>query len=215
MAIPTEVEMPSYIIYREALPGQAVNPAAPLVFWPPKDSDELFDALRIKYPHLRTHSERMREAVFEFLLDEQAPQLQTEQLPTPQMTNSTLTSPWQASMQSMSSGSSTWDSPEMFDLATPTFGNSPQPQAPQLSRQPSIATTATAPGNPTPPAIEQMTGVFSLSDTAQPKQRVRRKMTEAEKAEYRKRRIVKACEKCAKRKRKVSYSDTRVEHLVN
>nr|POF01043.1 hypothetical protein CFP56_20991 [Quercus suber] len=56
----------------------------------------------------------------------------------------------------------------------------------------------------TPAALEQMTGVFSLSTTAQPKQRVRRKMTEDEKAEYRARRIVKACDKCARRKRKVS-----------
>jgi hypothetical protein len=48
-----------------------------------------------------------------------------------------------------------------------------------------------------------MTSVFSLSTTEQPKQRVRRKMTPDEKADYRKRRIVKACESCSKRKRKV------------
>ena len=48
-----------------------------------------------------------------------------------------------------------------------------------------------------------MTSVFSLSTSEQPKQRIRRKMTEAEKVEYRKRRIVKACDKCSKRKRKV------------
>jgi hypothetical protein len=51
-----------------------------------------------------------------------------------------------------------------------------------------------------------MTSVFSLSTSEQPKQRVRRKMTEAEKVEYRKRRIVKACDKCSKRKRKVRLS---------
>ena len=214
MALPTEIPMPSYFIYRDTAEGQCVDPTAPLVFWPPKDSDELFDALRAKYPHLRTHSERMREVVIEFLLEEQqVPQLPTEELSTPQMTNSTTTSPWQASMQSMSSGSSTWSSPEIFDLATPTFGNSPQPQTQQLSRQLSTATTATIPNNPTPPALENMTGVFSLSDSTQPKQRVRRKMTEAEKVEYRKRRIVKACDKCAKRKRKCHHNQPEMETI--
>lgn len=72
-----------------------------------------------------------------------------------------------------------------------------------MSRQPSVAGPPTTPSNTTPPALEQMTGVFSLSDSTQPKQRVRRKMTEAEKMEYRKRRIIKACDKCSKRKRKV------------
>jgi hypothetical protein len=199
--------MPSYIICRDTQPGQPINPTAQLVFYPPKDSDELFDALRTKYPHLKTHSERMREAVIQFLVEEQ----QVPQIPTPTTANSTLTSPWQASMQSMSSGSSTWSSPELFDLATPTFGNSPQPQTQPLSRQQSVATTATVPSNPTPPAIEQMTGVFSLSDAAQPKQRVRRKMTEAEKIEYRKRRIVKACDKCSKRKRKCHHNQPEME----
>ena len=204
MTLPSDVAMPTYFIYRDTPVGTPVDTTAPLLFWPPKDSDELFDALRAKYPHLQKHSERMREAVLEFLIEEQQfQQLQTEQLPTPQTMDSTMTSPWLTYMQSMSSDTSTWSSPDMLGLATPSFGNSPQPQpqAPSLSRQQSIAT---APSDQTPPALEQMTGVFSLSDAAQPKQRVRRKMTEAEKVEYRKRRIVKACEKCAKRKRKVS-----------
>lgn len=212
MALPTEVPMPSYIIYRDTAPDRPMDPTAPLVFWPEKDSDELFDALRAKYPLLRAHSERMREAVIEFLMEErQLSDVQTEQLPTPQTAHSNLTSPWQASMPSMTSESSTWSSPELFDLATPTFGNSPQPQLPQLSRQVSTATTATAPGTQSPPALEHMTGVFSLSDVAQPKQRVRRKMTEAEKVEYRKRRIVKACDKCAKRKRKCQHNQPEMD----
>ena len=99
----------------------------------------------------------------------------------------------------------------MFNLATPTFGNSPQPQVQQLRRESSTTVAATASSNHTPPALEQMTGVFSLSDAAQPKQRLRRKMTEAEKVEYRKRRIVKACEKCSKRKRKCHHNQPEME----
>lgn len=208
------VTMPSYIICRDTQPGQPIDPTAPLVFFPPKDSDELFDALRMKYPTLRTHSERMGQAVIEFLMEEQQlPQMPVDQLPTPTTANSMMTSPWETSMQSMSSDASTWSSPELFDLATPTFGNSPQPQAQTLSRQQSTATSTTAASNPTPPALEQMTGVFSLSDAAQPKQRVRRKMTEAEKVEYRKRRIVKACEKCSKRKRKCNHNQPDMENV--
>ena len=207
--------MPSYIICRDVQPGQAIDPTAPLVFFPPKDSDELFDALRMKYPTLRTHSERMGQAVIEFLMEEQQlPQMPVEQLATPTTANSVMTSPWETSMQSMSSGSSTWSSPELLDLATPTFGNSPQPQTVALSRQESTATTTTMASNQTPPAIEQMTGVFSLSDAAQPKQRVRRKMTETEKVEYRKRRIVKACEKCSKRKRKCNHNQPDMEGVA-
>ena len=202
----SNVTMPTYIIGRDTQPGQPIDPTAELVFYPPKGSDELFDALRTKYPHLKTHSERMGEAVMQFYLEEQQ-----VQIPTPTPPTSTLTSPWQASMQSMSSGSSIWSSPELFDLATPSFRSSPQPQTQPFSRQESVATTATVPSNPTPPAIELMTGVFSLSNAAQPKERKRRKMTAAEKIEYRKRRIVKACEKCSKRKRKCHHNQPEME----
>lgn len=211
MSMPNDFAMPTYVIYRETQPGQPFDPAAQLGFWPAKGSDELFDALRVKYPQYGSHAERMRQAVIEFLMEEQS--MQTEQLPTPQTANSTMTSPWQASMQSMSSDTSTWSSPELFDLATPSFGNSPQPQAIPLSRQQSTATSTANTTNSTPPAIEQMTGVFSLSDAAQPKQRVRRKMTEAEKVEYRKRRIVKACDKCSKRKRKCVHNQPEMENV--
>jgi len=72
--------------------------------------------------------------------------------------------------------------------------------------------TENAPGL-SPPALEQMTGVFSISSTDQPKQRVRRKMTEAEKIDYRKRRMVKACEKCQKRKRKCNHNQGAMDTL--
>ena len=205
MSIHNDMAMPTYIIYRDSPVGVPFDATAPLAFYPPKDSDELFDAMRAKYPHLKTHSERMREATIEYLLQERADEQQSpEQISTPLTADASMTSPWLTSFPSMSTGSSSFSSPDMLELATPTFGNSPQsqPAQPQLSRQPSVACTV-APTTTTPPALEEMTGVFSLTDSAQPKQRVRRKMTEAEKADYRKRRIVKACDKCSKRKRKV------------
>ena len=63
-------QAPYYRIYRRLLQGELPDPTAPLIFSPPKDSDELFDSLRAKYPHLKSHGERMREAETEFLLHE-------------------------------------------------------------------------------------------------------------------------------------------------
>ncbi len=206
--------MPAYIIYRDIPTGQPMDLTAPLAFFPAKDSDELFDALRTSFPHLKSHSERMGQAVIEYLLDETMIPQGAEQLPTPLTANSVNVSPWEASMQSMSD-SSTWSSPDMLGLATPSFGNSPAPQYLEpMTRQSTMSIPAASQGESSPPALEQMTGVFSLSDSTQPKQRVRRKMTEAEKAEYRKRRIVKACDKCSKRKRKCHHNQPEMETVT-
>lgn len=188
---------PTYIIYRDGEPNDAT---APPVFYPPKDSDELFDALRAKFPHVKSHSDRMRDAIIEFLLEERDAEAYATTSPTvPSLYDSSIAaSPWHQSWPSMSS--TCQNSPETANLVTPTFGTSPHSQTPGVARQPS---TVGASSTASPPALDAMTSVFSLSTSEQPKQRVRGKMTEAEKVEYRKRRIVKACDKCAKRKRKV------------
>ncbi|KXL47295.1 hypothetical protein M433DRAFT_532583 [Acidomyces richmondensis BFW] len=215
--INSDLPAPSYIIYRDVPAGQPYDPTAPPVFFPPKDSDELFDALRAKYPHVKSHSERMRDAMIEFLIHEREEQ---QVKPTP-VTTACLSdsftptdmpsiSPW---LQSSSSNSA-FSSPETLELSTPSLGMSPL--TPHRSFSTAASTTAASPAlvGPTPPAIEQMTGVFSVSATEQPKQRMRRKMTEAEKIEYRKRRIVKACDKCSKRKRKCNHNQPEMEKLV-
>ena len=182
---------PGYIIYRDVAPGEPYDPMTPPTFFPPKDSDELFDALRVKYPHVKSHSERMRDAIIEFLIEERdteqltqilSPTMTTE-MTIPAMTESSDLSPWQHSWPSASM--STLSSPETMGLATPTFGNSPQPHVPHLARETSSMTSMSVSSETTPatPQMENMTGVFSLSSTAQPKQRIRRKMTEAEKIE--------------------------------
>lgn len=203
--------VPSYFIYRDVVEGQPYDPTATLSFFPPKDSDELFDALRARYPHLKSHSERMRDATIEFLLQERDAETLSANV-SPEMPslydsmNDSVndTSPWQQSWPSASI--TTLSSPEMTNLATPAFGNSPH--IPNLTKQHSSSAT------PQTPAIDQMTSVFSLSTSEQPKQRVRRKMTEAEKVEYRKRRIAKACDKCSKRKRKVCTSSIRYLYIT-
>lgn len=198
MARPTELEIPSYIICRDTEPGQPIDPTAPLLFFPPKDSDELFDALRTKYPHLKSHSERVREAVIEYLLEEtQMEQIPEQPMSTPYIAQltSTITSQCPAIFPSASSNASTWSSPDVRSLATSSFGESPPAQPHR--RLLSSATSVTGPSEPSPPALEHMTGVFSLSDSSQPKQRVRRKMTEQEKIEYRKRYVSNLESTCA------------------
>lgn len=204
---------PAYVVYRDISNGEPSDPTSPLLFFPPKGSDELFDALRTAFPHLKSHSERMRDAIIQFLLEERQEELlRTSPALTMDGTAPTTTTWLSASSSSSSSSSSAstsvLSSPDLLDFATPSsLATSPQTLPPQLTRTASVAASSQA----SPPSLDQMTGVFSLSAESQPKQRMRRKMTEAEKVEYRKRRIVKACDKCAKRKRKCPHNQTQME----
>ncbi|KJX98874.1 hypothetical protein TI39_contig385g00018 [Zymoseptoria brevis] len=194
-----QVGAPDYLVYRDI----PFDTTSPICFFPPKDSDELFDALRIAFPHLRTHAERMGEIVIHFLLSERLGERQSE--PSPAMTMDTSTVTW----PSVASGStsSSFSSPELMNFGS--FANSPQVDPTVLTRQVSNATSS----QNSPPSLDQMTGVFSLSTSSKTKQRTRRKMTDAEKIEYQKRRIVKACEKCAKRKRKCTHNQAEMQTI--
>jgi len=188
-----------YVIYRDTAVGEPFDPSSPLQFFPSKDSDELFFALKAAYPSVSTHSERMRNAVIEFLLAEGNSHQVIPESPFmngPDSTfDSTNTSPhslWQDS----SSESLTY-SPQLSDNASPSISG-PSPASTQQSSQ--------IPSMTTPPAIDQMTSVFSLSTHVQPKSRTKRKMTEDEKATYRRRRQVGACAKCKLQKRKCVHT---------
>lgn len=217
MALPTDnsfgatgTSTPAYVVYRDISNGEPSDPTSPLLFFPPKGSDELFDALRTAFPHLKSHSERMRDAIIQFLLEERQEELlRTSPALTMDGTAPTTTTWLSASSSSSASASaSVSSSPDLLDFATPSsLATSPQTLPPQLTRTASVAASSQA----SPPSLDQMTGVFSLSAESQPKQHMRRKMTEAEKVEYRKRRIVKACDKCAKRKRKCPHNQTQME----
>jgi len=189
-----------YVIYRDTAAGEPFDPSSPLQFFPSKDSDELFFALKAAYSSVSTHSERMRNAVIEFLLAEGNSQQTNSQSPFIEGLDSTFesnsTSP-QSLWQDSSSDSQTY-SPELSDKASPSISVSgPSSSYTQLSSHVRSMTT--------PPAIDQMTSVFSLSTHVQPKSRTKRKMTEDEKATYRRRRQVGACAKCKLQKRKCSH----------
>ncbi|KAF2151853.1 hypothetical protein K461DRAFT_322004 [Myriangium duriaei CBS 260.36] len=193
--------MPSYCIYRDGPANEPFDPTAPLQFFPPKDSDELFFALRQAFPNVATHSERMRNAVIDFLLNEGQAQQQVASQPESTMSqeqsiHSSSTSPYSPYISLTSSASSSSASPSMFESQSPPVVNSP-------SNAGESSQSATKKSKP---AIEQMTSVFSLSSHSQPKLRSRRKMTEAEKVEYRKRRSAGACSVCSARKRKCKHT---------
>ncbi|KAF1354760.1 hypothetical protein BDV97DRAFT_365996 [Delphinella strobiligena] len=194
--MPAPAPIPTFFLYRSAAGSNEAYDPTTIQFYPPKDSDELFDALRVAYPNAKTHSDRMRDAVIDFLVKER----DTEQAKTIQTAPTPSTWSW----PSHSSSSSAFSSPDLIDLATPASTTSPMPA---MSRQASRSSAGRS-------SMEQMTGVFSLSTSSQPKTRVRRKMTESEKAEYRKRRIVKACDKCSKRKRKCQHNQEKIEVLA-
>jgi hypothetical protein len=154
----------------------------------------------------------MRNAVIEFLKQELTEE-QNQMAATPVIPmeadlsfDVSTESPWWPSMDSTAS---TLSSPDLFNLATPASMSSSQ--APTMSRQNSSSQPSTS--QKAKPGLDDMTGVFSLSSTSQPKTRVRRKMTESEKLEYRKRRIVKACDSCSKRKRKCSHNQPEMEKV--
>lgn len=192
-------ELPTYMIYRDVRPGEPFDPSAPLHFLPPKDSDELFDALRFAFPHLKTHSERLRDATIKFLLDEQRSYTPSP-APAGPATTQPATQTFAVSPTSTASGSS--NTLNIWNHATiSTRGKFKHvPSSSHQSTQSSSLLTKDMPPQ------EDMTGVFSIS-SVQPKQHSRRRMTEREKAEYRQRRMAKACDKCARRKRKVCYHD--------
>lgn len=190
---PTDNGMPTYMIYRDVRPGEPFDPTAPLHFFPPKESDELFYALSYAFPHLQTHSERLRDATIKFLLEEQQAYSST----APPTKRPTQSSSRASASSSTSTSQVSFDRSNVWNHATVgTKGKFKHSGSSQSNSQSSPLVTKDMPPQ------EDMTGVFSIS-SAQPKQHQRRKMTEKEKAEYRRRRETKACDKCAKRKRKV------------
>lgn len=207
-----------YVIYRDTPSTEPFDPTAPLQFFPPKDSDDLFFALKMAYPLVSTHAERMRNAVIDFLMGERDAEQAKSQSPSflHQDSSVSMDSSTDSTRQSGSS-SSLLSSPDMMTMPTPSSTTSPAPWAAPMSRTVSNAQSSSSSRAPvtSPLAIDEMTSVFSLSSQAQPRTRVRRKMTDAEKVEYRKRRIVKACEKCSKRKRKCQHNQPMMEKTAS
>ncbi|KAF1814091.1 hypothetical protein P152DRAFT_472856 [Eremomyces bilateralis CBS 781.70] len=78
----------NFVVYRASLdPADPYDACAPLEFYPERDSDELFEALREAFPHVRTHKERVRDAVIEYLLMEKEELRKQEDTTMPSASN--------------------------------------------------------------------------------------------------------------------------------
>ena len=175
------------------------DPTAALIFNPPKDSDELYEALKVAFPHVNTHKGRMREAVIDFYVKEREndrlqplaprPQSFSSVSPMENWINLPTTGYLPSPESSMESG---WPSPtQTFDYSS---GSTSQSQSPPMAQSISEETTKD---------IKDMTGVFTLNGQSPVKVHKRRCMTDQEKKKYRRKRLEGACADCKKRKRKV------------
>ncbi|KAK8167795.1 hypothetical protein IWX90DRAFT_412514 [Phyllosticta citrichinensis] len=168
------------------------DPFTKLVFEPALESDELFDALREAYPAVKTHTERKKQAVLDFLMDERQA---IEQEITAFVHGTGAAAPVDAAFNPQ-------------DDASPL--NPPSVRNPSTSYSgdesfSSSAAPSSAESSPETLSLKQMTSVWTASGDAPPKIHHRRSMTTKEKEEYRKRRQMKACQDCRSRKRKCNH----------
>ncbi|KAF2091888.1 hypothetical protein K490DRAFT_61325 [Saccharata proteae CBS 121410] len=184
--------MKPYRISRAPAPAfdQPHDPFAKLIFEPSLESDELFDALRVSYPALKTHTERKKQAVLDFFMEERRA-IDFDMSAFVQQTNAPTPAPV--------------DTPEGTKVSTPYSQYSYVDQRTSSSSSAS-ASSQSAGSSPEVPALKEMTSVWSAAPNAQPKIHTRRTMTSQEKEEYRQRRKMKACKECRVRKRKCTHN---------
>ncbi|TID17735.1 hypothetical protein E6O75_ATG10380 [Venturia nashicola] len=162
------------------------NPLSSLQFEPAWDSDELYDALRIAYPQIRSHKDRFLRAVIEFY---------DAELGKARKSGVGLSTP-PTSLPDMASNEVSLDNREgsssSENLELPSWrphenhGASANKRLSQKRKQ---------------SGIEGMQATFSIVPGGG-KQRTKRLMTDAEREQYRHTKKVGACEPCRKRKRK-------------
>ncbi|KAF2758344.1 hypothetical protein EJ05DRAFT_475671 [Pseudovirgaria hyperparasitica] len=181
--------------------GFSLDAHAKFVFEPALESDELFDALRCSYPEVKTHAERKRQAVLDFLVQEREADMRA----LDRLISGESTSPVQ-SWSSQSAGQTP---------ATTSFGPFPSTNSTQASpvaitpnfTASDSTTTASTPSNP---AFH----VWNASSNKPVKLHKRRCMTDAEKEEYRQRRIIGSCESCKQKRRKCRHYETAANQAV-
>lgn len=180
--------MASYRIARATSFDGSLDPQAKFIFDPPVDSDELFDALRTQYPTIKTHSERKRKAVLDFLVREREDDLRA---------------------LDMLVCSDQVASPTIFTSAsaalTPVSSNAePTPES-TGSGQPSPVDVAPSAMFHTKPSKGAAFQVWDPSSDKPVKLHSRRRMTDQEKEEYRMRRLLGSCDSCKQKRRKCRH----------
>jgi hypothetical protein len=170
--------VPTFFIQR----ADPTDTCSALEFFPPKGSDELHEALRQSYPHMKNLQQRMRQAVIEFHLAEQQQQDEFDQFTTPIISNHTTPDYLPSPISSFASTIST-------------------PLQASYQNQP----TSSASGASQVPSQEQLMTVWSLPST-KAKIHKRRNMTDSEKLAYKQKRIEGACADCKRRRRRCCHN---------
>jgi hypothetical protein len=206
MAIQYVAPGSGYRIFRDASSDiDANNPSAGLAFSPPVESDELFDELRAAHPSFKTHAQRKRKAILDFLFTE----LQNEAggyipatitasnpqsriipaLPRPDRDD------FHASVSGSDSQYSTANSP-VSNVSPPMLRSTQVPTpVPTITSSPKTATSV--------PAMENMVSIWRTSDGRAPTRKRRRQMNDRERQQYKRKRQEGACDSCKLHKRKV------------
>lgn len=162
-------------------PNSILDPCPGFDFIPPRDSDELYDALRAAYPKGRTHRERMMEAVLDFIAHETS-------LISAEKTRG-VDATFQPNLQPAQKGSAQRN----------IRSTKPGGDRKSIPTGPSASASKQA-GKKRP--WQKMTSSWNSTVGSSPA-RPREPMTTQQRHEYRIRRGIGACESCRRRKKKV------------
>ncbi|KAF2501512.1 hypothetical protein BU16DRAFT_534172 [Lophium mytilinum] len=210
-------------IRRNLATTDSYNPCAGIEFDPPRDSDELFDALKVAYPRRKTHKARMREAIIEFLVSEREASRSRSGSPVVSTRDSDRSKDIEYSVEGpdgpgashkISQESATQSSrkesfvtittPEPRPATTLPLADDILKSQTQMTHQRSITVHSST---STKVAVNDLTIVWSSVDGLARKARVKRIMTDDELEQYRLRRVIGACKVCKSKKRKCIHGD--------
>jgi hypothetical protein len=196
--------MNGFRIFRAQSSDGNIDPLSKFCFQPPLESDELFDALRIAYPELKTHTERKKRAVLDFLVKEREDDLRAlDAMVNPEQSTAAQL-PMGAFGQTNTVHQQLIISTDASNLSPTQSRSSNSDYSPRNDsfNQPSPAFLPT-PSSTTSKATAPAFQVWDPSSDKPVKLHSRRRMTDQEKEEYRRRRILGSCDSCKQKRRKV------------
>lgn len=167
--------------------ASSYDPAQGIEWMPPKESDELFEALRAAFPGRKTHRERMCEALMQFLASELEQDSNSKELPV--VAQSDASKSLQASKRpAFSAEANHIDNSNLSPIARQEHGSEPKTGVRRSGKD-----------------WEDMTVVWKSNVGLTKGARPRRMMTEEERTDYRMRRVRGACVSCKRKKRKCNH----------
>jgi hypothetical protein len=184
-----------YRIFRK--PDQADDSLDSFEWRPPKESDELYEALKIAFPKGTTHRYRMRDALIDFLLQEREIERESQTITIPTTKSIDHEIPPNISDQSPKSQQDSPRGSKRVQSETVHADPKPPPEILDESSQGARKKKKRTKD------WDNMTVVWTSESGLARAPRPKRTMTEEERREYQLRRVRGACVSCKKRKRKV------------